>query len=688
MISSDQTQSMTYFASESDPHTLVSRLEDRVRLYQRSLRSNIMWRRIIRNLRMVHGLNYPMATDSINFETKLLDSGRLGVHTGLFRTYLSNIHTIATGDRIAFRARAKNTDSRSLIKAQLGNAVLDDLVNAKRNIRFLKTAAWHALLLNVGFVRSTWDPAQGDKLVEQDELPDGTIRPPIFQGGMVTDNPTIADVAWDMGRRAWDESTWCIVRSPVIKYDFAAQFPDFEDEILKSTRDRFNDIWFYYNLIPAVFQDDIVYRYDLYHMATPALPAGRHVVYIPGTLILDEQLPYDVIPVFRCCHGEFFLTGMGYSVANDLQSPQEMEQNVISSLATNLAANAVGHIWQRPGNRLTAKLFEGGPKILVSAEEPKPVNFTAIPPDAWKAVDVFQALMEKVSGVNATRLGQPEANIRSGRAQQLQIAQAWQAASAFASSYKDMAEDWATHCLRMMSRFAKGRMEVLIGKANLQYMEYTAEDLQGIDRVVVEAVDPNANTYVGRVAEATDLMANQVITTPDQYAQVKATGSVDTLYEAPRAKMNLIREENENLRAGIPVHANELQDHKTHIQEHSILPSTVKDTEDLQLLQRVIAHDMEHIALWTSTDPNLQMIQLAMGNMLPPTPPAAMPPGMPPPGVPGQPLPPGPGGPPPMNMEGIPMPPPPPGGGPGPLPPAVTGHLNKPPQPPPIGKEG
>lgn len=662
-------------ADNTDPNDekkLVGVLEEKTNLYQRQLRSGPQWRRLIRNLRYYHGNFYPWTADAISFELRTLDSGHVGIGVNHYRNILDQILLIATGDRISFKCRAINTDNESLQEARLGNGLLDYYVKECNLQGFTKSAAQHALVLNAGFTLCTWDGAKG-KLVDQDP----TTGEQFMQGDFTFDNPSICDVAFDMTVREWKKVQWVIVRTQVNRWDLIAKYPHRAEEICRDTADRAKDL-FYYQGQSITSSPDIIFVYQFFHKACDAMPKGRHTVYVPGAVLLDEVNPYEGIPLFRCVHGEFLFNCLGYSVANDLQSLQEAENGAISAITTSLSAHGVGHIWMKPGDRLTAKNFEGGLRALVSENQPVPINFTAISPDTWKAADLYVRAMEYLSGVNSTRRGQPEASLRTGKALQIIAAQAIEASSSFSESYRQMTEELATHMVRCLMKYGRGeRLVSIVGRNNLPSLEtIDTQNLSKIDRVMVESVNPLTGTLFGRIAVADDLADKQLVKNLREYMALQTSGTIEPLLEFEQSSLNLVHEENELLRQGMGVLASELHPHVLHVKEHSTILSNLKNAADDPIRNAVIAHIMDHIRLWTSPDQTVQALQAALSGEPPPF--VIAPPGMMGPG--------GPGGPPPPGGQ-----PPPPGGGPpgapANQPPDVSGSATTAPAPIP-GQEG
>lgn len=592
----------------------VDVLEEKVRLYHRGLKSGVQWRRLIRMLQYYHGNFYPRNSDSISFEMKTLEGGHIGVGVNHFRNLLDQILLIACGDRIKFKSKAVNSDADSLEQAILADGLMDYYVCEKKLQKITKTAAQHAMVLNAGFTYCYWDRGLGSAIDE-----DPQTGEKFYEGDFVFENPTIVDVTFDHSAREWEKIQWVIIRTLVNKWDLAAKFPGQADAIINSTIDKSSELWFYQGL-NYLSSDDMIYKYELYHKQSPALPVGRHTVYVPGAILLDEQNPYFGLPIFRCAHGEFLLNCLGYSVGNDLQVLQEGINGAVSSITTALSAHGVGHIWMRPGDRLTAKNFEGGLRALVSENEPKPVNFTAIPPELWKAADLYVRAMEYLSGINSVRRGQPEASLRTGKALQIVAAQALEASSSFAESYRQMCEDLATFMIRTLCEYGQGsRMVSIVGKSNVvRLRSFQPRELTQIDRVQVEAVNPIAGTVFGRVAIADDLSEKQLLKNYREFITVQQTGNLEPILAFEQGQLTLVHEENERLQQGVGVLALPIHPHVLHIKEHSTILSNLQTAENAAIRDIVIAHIMDHVEQWMSPVPQYQALQAALSAEPPP----------------------------------------------------------------------
>jgi len=109
-----------------------------------------------------------------------------------------------------------------------------------------------------------------------------------------------------------------------------------------------------------------------------------------------------------------------------------------------------------------------------------------------------------------------------------------QYASGFQESWVQLNEDVGSFILWLIRRFAKTkRVVAMAGKHNRGYMaEFSGQDLENVDRVVVEVGNPMARTTGGRVQIADTLLEKGLIKTPQEYLSVMNTGNLEPVTEA------------------------------------------------------------------------------------------------------------------------------------------------------------
>jgi len=152
--------------------------------------------------------------------------------------------------------------------------------------------------------------------------------------------------------------------------------------------------------------------------------------------------------------------------------------------------------------------------------------------------------------------------------------------------------------------------------------EFSGEDLNNINRVVVEIANPLSKTTAGRLEIANQLLQMQLIKNVDQYFTVLNTGKLDPMIEGDQAELLNIRSENEEMISGGDVMAISTDQHRLHVQEHKSLLADPSLRRDPQLVQLVLEHIQEHINL-LSGGADQRILQITGQEPLaPPAPPA------------------------------------------------------------------
>ena len=597
-----------YWATEEDPEVIIDTLGSKIDEYANYIRNNQLWRKVLRNLRYYYNLYYDESTDSIDMEVKSLgDEGELaGLSVNHFRNLIQHILSLATQNRPAWDTRAVNTDLKSLEQARLGNNILEYYMREMDLERKYYRMAEISLVMLVGYMLIEWDPSLGkDVAVSGDgELSsDGDIGATVM---------TPIDVVYDVTSHSWDENQWVMCRVKKNRWDLAARYPMYADEILmveEPQEPAMNFLRWHY---PAE-QSEKVSVWKFFHKKTDAIPEGRYVEFVGDVQLNDVPLPYQDIPVVRLAASELLMSCFGYSVALDMQGLQESLNAEISAILTNHKSLAVQNVWCRSGTNLTATQLEGGLNLIESDEKPEPLTLLDTPAEVFQFVDVLMQHLEYISGVNSVARGQPEASLKSGTALALIDAKAVQFASGFMAENTRALEDGGTILLRIIRDYAQTeRIISVLGRNNrASQQHFTGDDLQNVDRVVVQVGNALTRTLSGRVEIATHLLQQGLIRTPEEYLTVIQTGQMETMLQAENLQLQLLWSENEALRDGIPVYANVLDPHVLHIREHQAVLSSPEIRMDNQLTAIIEGHVMEHMQMLL--DPMVQAFQMTLG---------------------------------------------------------------------------
>lgn len=639
-------QSNQYFATKS-ADDLASDLQEKMINWSSWMNRSGMRNKWMRSYNLYYGRHFSGAFGQYN-DTKGAvleggDNGELKLLTvNHYRNILKHILALTTNLKPSFDVRAINTDSKSMQQARLGNNILDAYLKEKRLFRYIKNAAEHAQVFGKGFVEMSWEPTLGRPYMVDHQVNPGTGEktPKItYEGDVEISTPSVLDVFVDQTLEDWTKLNWYCSRSWRNKFDLAARHPDISDKILslqsKNDMNR-NLIQSFQNLDET--SDVPVYKF--YHKRTDAMPNGRYTLFCAdGVVLYDGPIPYKKLPLFRIVPGEIAGTTEGYSDGFDLQAPQEALNTLMSTIFSNESAFGVQNILVPNGCNLSGTMIGKGLRVLKydqNAGKPEALQLTNTPAEIFKFAEILERTMETLSGVNSVARGNPESSIKSGVALSLIQSMAVQYSSNFQQSWAELLEDCGGFILELLKDFAKTeRMVAQAGKMNRAAMRsFTKDDLQSIDRVVVDLGNGMSRTTSGRLQIGDNLLDKNMIQTPQEYIQVLNTGNLDPMIQGKQASLDAISQENEMLLDGKPVMAIVGEPHNLHMQEHMPLLANPDIKMNEQLVKNVVDHIQQHMNLYKTQDPLWSIMSGEPPAPQPPPPPPQQQGGQPHPGLP------------------------------------------------------
>lgn len=517
------------------------------------------------------------------------------------RNLAQHMYVMTTSSRPSMEARAANTDYKSTAQVTLANGLLDYYMREKRLERYINKAVELSIVLGAGYVKVEWDATTG-KVIEEDE----ESGEKFYEGDIKFTNISPFDVVFDVNRED-NNHDWVLVRTYKNKFDLAAKYPEFGDEIRELTT---KDAKERYSLqIFRKVDSDQVEVWTMYHRKSEAMPDGRELVFLSDKIILhDQALPYRRIPIFRMVPNEILGTAFGYSNLFDLLPLQEGINHLYSSIMSNNIAFSTQNLFVKSGSNIDITNLGGGLNIIQGTEKPEPLNLLGTSQETFNFLSILEGKMEQLSGVNSVTRGTPDpaSNLRSGTSLALVQSMAIQFQSGLQNQYVQLVEDLGVAILEILQDYATApRVASIIGINNKQYLvEFKGSDIADINRVIVDVGNPLARTTAGRVQMAEQLMQMK----PEefsiqQYAQVINTGRIDGMLESPIDQSNLIQMENERLTAGTPVKALIIDDHKEHILRHRTILNDIDIRMDDERAKATYDHILEHIAFARSADP-------------------------------------------------------------------------------------
>lgn len=573
-----------------------------------------------------------------------------------FRSLVRHTLVLITGSRPAFQARARNGDYTSRLQAQLAESLIDYYMDEEQLEDVAVQVAEYALLLGEGWYGLTWDFRAGDPVAVSLEVDEQgqPVEHTQYAGDVCAKALQPIEVIRDIQRPSAEDHDWIVVRHRVKRWDLIAQYPEHSEALRMADGQDMHLLWRTSSRsLTADRGEDFVTVYELFHARTPALPEGRYALIVGETVLQDTALPYDEIPVHPMMPATEIDTAFGYTTTWDLLPLQEALDSIMSAELTNQDAVGVINFWTSKLSDLSPRDLGGGLRVIESDEKPEILDHGSRGDAGMKLLDQVRDFMQSLRGINDTARGNPDPNVKSGAMAALLHTMASQYNSGEQRCYGRLLERVATALIRLLQTFADHpRLVEITGKTKAPALrEFTGADLASVHRVAVDLGNAMTRTAAGKQELANQLVASfPDAITPEQYLEVMATGRLDPVYDAPRAKRNLVAQENEALLEGRDVKSMVTDDHQLHIQEHAALLADPEIRFQDDVVQRVVAHIMEHKQQWMGADPVIleatgQAPPQAMAMMAPP-------PGGPPgPGGPGAPMP-NPEGPPAPNIPG------------------------------------
>ena len=540
-----------------------------------------------------------------------------------------------TGSKQNITPRATNSDFQSLAQTKVARNVLTYYTDKGLEDKHV-LAADICLTFATAYLEEIWNPTDGNDIAVDQEtkktVKDGDVNWYVYSP---------LDVAFDTTVNSSDDCQYRITRKWENKWELAAKYPQYEQEILSSISSVGNMKKLHFGHPIYEGDSDLIPVYTLIHEKNDVIPEGRFVRFIDSgsTVLIDNPLPHKKI-LHRICAQEQPGNAFGTSVVYDLLPLQENLDMLESTVATNQAMFGVQTITGIKGAGTDVSFLDGGLRFIETNPmpgvdtRPASLNLLHTDPEIFKQMDHLIQQMEILSGVNSVMRGQPEASLKSGSALALVASQAIQFLSGFQRNYINLIESVGTSLIDILKNYAKApRLIAVAGKYNTQYIpQFTGQDISDIDRVTVEVGNPLAQTTAGRLQIAQDLLrVPGMIKDANQYLSIIETGTMETLVEGESAQLLLIKEENEALLRGENVIAVMGDDDPKHVLGHNSVLANLDARKTPNVVQAVLKHNMMHIQNAKTMDPILAgMLQLPVLNAPQPPPPPPGPQAIPP----------------------------------------------------------
>lgn len=518
-----------------------------------------------------------------------------------YKNLLDRIHSLVVQAKLNFKPKAINSDSKSQLTADFAKGLLE--YETDRGLsKITSRAVANALNLFDSYIYAPWNRYAGER-VRPDES--GRVLMAGKQEYYVLNAFECA--------RAWEQedSPYMIVEVKQNKWELAAAFPAFADDIIKSSSDKASDYTFLQTSYDSteLRDEDVVRVRTLLHRPTAALPKGRITAVVGNTVIEDRAFDYKEIPVVRMKAGEILSATAGDSPASSLISLQEVLDRIYSAKVTNVLNGCLSNIFTSDPN-LTIESLGKGKNLITANQPPVALSLTGNSPDTDALINDIINQETLLSGVNNTTRGNPESSLKSGASLSLMLATAIQFVNPIQSQYAQATADLATIIVHNLQLFCKEeRLAYIAGSAGRQQVKaFTGADLEGIDRISCELGNPITQNVAGRMEMVQLLLQYQAIKDPRKIDDFLRTGNWESLTESNFQESILIREENEMLRRGElpPVIMSDI--HPAHITEHLTVLFSMDARTNPTIVRTTLEHVSRHIAEQKQMDPDLAAI--------------------------------------------------------------------------------
>lgn len=532
-----------------------------------------------------------------------LDQDRVNAKMSVnhFKSLLQRLHSITTQSKLQYVPKARNSDAQSQLETDFAKGLLEYYADEKDMNQVVSRMVEMGLVMLDSYVYAPWDKHQGELTIQGESLRNGDQSFYLLSRFDVASHPTL------------EMSPYYVIKLAVNKYDLAALYPEKADAITSlsiefpSFSNGFLQTSFNQN-VAGYDDDDAVFAYHFLHDRTPTLPKGRYTLIVGNTVLEDSILPYKTMPVVRFSPGKMEGTVAGDSISTSLYGIQQAIDRLYSSNLTNNMHFNKQSIWS-PSAVDISRLSEGY-NLITSPQKPEALQLTGSSPESYKLLAGYEAVMQTISGVNATTRGNPESSLKSGTSLALMLSISVMSADQIQKNYVRAAADLGTIVIHNIQAFAsEPRIAYIGGVSKKSYARsFTRDDVQSIDRVTIDIGNPLLSNYAGRQEMIQQWMQFGIVKDPKAIVEFLRTGQIDSITEDDFKDGILIRSENELLRKGEnpPVMMTDV--HPEHILKHKSLANDPEIRSNAQIMGNLLQHLNDHIASMKSIDPDLAAV--------------------------------------------------------------------------------
>lgn len=560
------------------------------------------------------------------------------------RSFYDQIFNMMTKNRPAFQAQAINTDFDSLSTIEAADSMVqyyyEQVLGEKREKEAVKIEGMYGK----SYLHVEWDEDGGPDVEMDIEVPGPNGLPlpakqKVKAGQFIISALYPWNVICEPFRSEHDGHLWRSVVPPNrSKWEMMVRYPLFAKEIYDSSMPESDYKYRFPGSDPLAKEpEDMCAIRIFYHERCGVLPNGRKCVFVNGIMVDSDDLPVDEIPVIPFMSCELHGTSFGISDLWNLIPTEQMQNQVLSDMATNIEAFGRPPIAIQEGTDIDLDALANGQKVLFvpqGMEAPQPIKFPTVPDISFKVLELLRTYKQSLTGLNAIARGETSTNITSGTHAALYSQIAVEAQNPRQMELDLMREKTANLLLQHLKRYAKApQMVRIIGVDERAYMkEFKKDAWEGVHSVVVKTANPMMRTLAGRlqIVEMLRDWPDQPLKDPKQIVELIVSGQIKPLYSSTRRQELRIKYENEKLANGPEIQETQEADPTTgqlvtkrkvptvpvfatdnardHINGHLEELCSPAALENPKIMTAIYAHILDHLDVARNGDPFLAQI--------------------------------------------------------------------------------
>lgn len=561
-----------YWAAEADSSTAVAGTIERIRRYRESLRASGRAGRMRRNWNAYQGWGPRGDADASRLQAGGESGEMLNITVNHFAAMVNQAVVLTTSNKPAVTAIPSNSDFESLAEGQLAESLNDhydrELAISDREYE----ATMSMVLLSEAWIVEDWDATAGADYMPAES---GQMQK---QGDIRLYSLTPFDVSVDPDVQDCESYTWMAWRRRANRFDLAAQYPKCATKLraanLANSDGAFDGVdeagggMEFRSKRNTRADSDCVYVWELRHLKTPALPNGRRILFVTAECVLADSVEKDadtgVVSDFGYPFGKELyaytaaperMPGLpdGHTSFFDLLSLQEGIDLSASIMASAINSGGLQNLYVPRGANVTATKLTGALNIIEydGATLPKAQDNLSINPAVVAWAEMCVGWMRQRVSLNDVVMGEPSKGMPA-QAMALLRAQAVEFHSRLQAAYERLVQRTRTGILKLLKQYATTeRVALVSGKANSWALKYfKSENLKGVDRFIVEPVNPVLKTLAGKVGFAQPLLDSGQINM-QEYLQLVSTGRMEPILRFAQDNQARIQKEKEMLMQGI-----------------------------------------------------------------------------------------------------------------------------------------